>query len=314
MSRPRRYIQEGGALVEITHKVTQGRYLLRPDREGLVNETAIGVLGRAQRLYSVSISAVSILSNHLHLLAFFEDADQMAKFMCHAGGNLSRKIGRLQGWEGPMWARRYRAIVVSDEEEAQIARLKYILAAGVKELLVDRVDEWPGVHSARALIEGTSLRGWWVDGTRAYAARRRGERPSRYEYGNEEFLLFDAIPCWRHLPPEEVRLRVAELVAEIEEEAAAERRATGRRSLGAEAVMATDPEYRPGKQEKSPAPMFHAWRDKVRKELREGYALAMASYCVAAEKLRAGDRMASFPEGTFPPRLPFVPYARGHPP
>jgi hypothetical protein len=153
-----------------------------------------------------------------------------------------------------------------------------------------------------------------VDGTRAYAARRRGERPSRYEYGNEEFLLFDAIPCWRHLPPEEVRLRVAELVAEIEEEAAAERRATGRRSLGAEAVMATDPEYRPGKQEKSPAPMFHAWRDKVRKELREGYALAMASYCVAAEKLRAGDRMASFPEGTFPPRLPFVPYARGHPP
>ena len=96
MSRPQRYIPEGGALVEITHRVTQGRYLLRPDRGGLVNETVVGVLGRAQRLYSVSAVAVSVLSSHLHLLAYFEDAEQMASFMCHAGGNLSRKIGRLQ--------------------------------------------------------------------------------------------------------------------------------------------------------------------------------------------------------------------------
>ncbi len=102
MSRPCRYIPEGGALVEITHKVTQGRYLLRPDRTGLVNETVIGVLGRAQRLYSVSAVTLSVLSSHLHLLAYFEDGDQMGSFMCHAGGNLSRKVGKLQGWEGPM--------------------------------------------------------------------------------------------------------------------------------------------------------------------------------------------------------------------
>ncbi len=68
---------------------------------------------------------------------------------------------------------------------------------GVKEFLVDRVDQWPGVHSARALIDGEPLRGWWLNGTRAYAARRRGERPSRYECGNEEVLTFDPLPCWR---------------------------------------------------------------------------------------------------------------------
>ncbi len=32
----------------------------------------------------------------LHLLAYVEDADQMAGFMCHVGGSLSRKIGRLR--------------------------------------------------------------------------------------------------------------------------------------------------------------------------------------------------------------------------
>ncbi len=41
---------------------------------------------------------------------------------------------------------------------------------------------------------------------------------------------------------------------------------------------------------------------------------ALASNREAAEKLRASDRMAVFPEGTFPPNLPFVPFARGHPP
>jgi hypothetical protein len=38
------------------------------------------------------------------------------------------------------------AIVVSDEEAAQVGRLRYILAHGVKENLVERVLDWPGVH------------------------------------------------------------------------------------------------------------------------------------------------------------------------
>lgn len=45
---------------------------------------------------------------------------------------------------------------VSDEEGDQVARLKYCLSQGVKELLVDRVEEWPGVQSAKALIAGAS--------------------------------------------------------------------------------------------------------------------------------------------------------------
>jgi hypothetical protein len=32
----------------------------------------------------------------------------------------------------------------------------------------------------------------------------------------------------------------------------------------------------------------------------------MAAFRDAAEKLRAGDRLVAFPEGSFPPSLPFV--------
>ncbi len=65
MSWPLRYVPEGGALVEITLNCIQGRYLLRPDRHGRVNELVLGVVGRAQRLYEMPIVGISALSSHL---------------------------------------------------------------------------------------------------------------------------------------------------------------------------------------------------------------------------------------------------------
>ena len=37
--------------------------------------------------------------------------------------------------------------MISDEEEMQVARLKYVLAHGVKEGLVARVEEWPASNA-----------------------------------------------------------------------------------------------------------------------------------------------------------------------
>lgn len=70
---------------------------------------------------------------------------------------LAREIDRLTGWKQKVWARRYQAIVISEESEAQEARLAYILAHGVKEGLVARVEEWPSVHAAPALLSGRLL-------------------------------------------------------------------------------------------------------------------------------------------------------------
>ncbi len=84
--------------------------------------------------------------------------------------------------------------------------------------------------------------------------------------------------------------------------------------MSAKAVMKQNPHYRPDKLKKSPAPPFHAKRKEVRKRMWEAYAWVVAAHREASETLRAGDRMASFPEGTFPPGLPFIPFARGQPP
>ena len=55
------------------------------------------------------------VSNHYHALLVVHDQQTLSRFMGHAGCNLSKEIGRLRGWRGSLWERRYDAIVVSDE-------------------------------------------------------------------------------------------------------------------------------------------------------------------------------------------------------
>jgi len=194
----------------------------------------------------------------------------------------------------------------SDEEEAQIARLRYVLAHGVKENLVEKISQWPGVHCARALVEGAPVEGYWFDRSQEYAARRRREDFGRLRYATPETLTLSPLPCWKDLPVETQRRLAANLVAEIESEAAAQRERSGSQVLGVAAIRRQQPHSRPKRSKKSPAPLFHTFSQTVRKELYEGYAWFVAAYREAAEKLRAGNRAVSFPTGSFPPPLPFV--------
>ena len=84
--------------------------------------------------------------------------------------------------------------------------------------------------------------------------------------------------------------------------------------LGIEAILAMDPLSSTPTVERSPKPRFHAFSTAVWKQMWVAYVLVLAAFRDAAEKLREGDRGAVFPEGTFPPGLPFVPFScRGQP-
>jgi hypothetical protein len=299
-----RYVCPEGSVVEVTVRTLQSQYLLCPSPA--LNEIVGGVLGRAQARHPVCCHAAVFLSTHFHLLLSVDDAEQLADFMHFVDTNLSKEINRLRKREGTVWGDRYRSIPVSEEEAAQVDRLKYLLSQSVKEGLVAHARDWPGVHCIREILAGEPIRGLWFDRTQEFAARNRGEDFGRLQYATEETFEITPLPCWAHLSSEAYRQRIAELMEEIESEAAAKLAEAGREPLGVEAILRMDSEARPAKSKKSPAPRFHAATKAMRKVLWEAYALFVAAFRDAAERLRAGDRNARFPVGSFPPGLPFV--------
>ncbi len=304
MSRQLRFLPTPSALVEVTCRALQSRFLFRPGPT--LDAIILGALARSQRRYAVRIIAFFFASNHFHLILEVDDARQLSRFMNHFNSKIAREIGRLTGWREKIFGRRYQAIPISDEPEAQIARLRYVLSHGCKENLVERLQDWPGVHCVEALTTGKTLEGWWFDRTQEYLARRRGEAHGYYQYATRESVELSPLPCWKDLPPEKRQQLASALAAEIEAEAAESRERSGVQALGPAAILAQNPESRPLKTKRSPAPAVHAVRRAVRRELRNAYFLFVAAYRSAAEKLRAGQRDAQFPTGCFPPPLPFV--------
>ncbi|MEA2603364.1 MAG: REP-associated tyrosine transposase [Acidobacteriota bacterium] len=84
---------------------------------------AKGALGRA-----------GIESTAGYLLLWVPDSEKLALFMGYVNSNLAREAGRLVEWREKFWSRRYRSIVISDEEGAQVGQLKYVLSLGPRKV------------------------------------------------------------------------------------------------------------------------------------------------------------------------------------
>ena len=300
--RPLRHVslgERGKALVEVTCRTVHGRFLLLPSP--VVNATLIGILGRAQERYGVELCAFAVLSNHFHVLADVRSVRQLSKFMRYVNSNVARKIGKLYQWREKFFSRRYNGIQVSEEEEAQVDRLLYILRQGCKEGLVESPCEWPGLHCAWYLAKGIwTLEGWWDDQTAEYRARMRGEKVKRGQFREAQSLELSYLPCWTDLSRAQYRDAVRSLITAVEEEV----RHSGKPVLGAERVRRQHPHSSPARVSRTPAPEFHAATRKARQQLRDAYRMFLYAYRAAAQAMRSGDFTVPFPPDCFPPRVP----------
>ncbi len=300
-----RFIPDSGSLVEVTQRTLQARHLLVPSP--ILNDIVLGVLGRAQRLHPLEIHGYSFLTSHFHLLVTAPNALELALFMGYFSSNLAREVARLTDWDEKVWGDRYHAILITDEEEAQVARMKYVLSNGCKEGLVSRPHEWPGAHCAGPLLEGRSeVEGTWYDRTREYVLRRQKKDFSETDYTTRETVRLTPLPCWKHLSPEAYRKKITDLIETITEEAQLVRSRSGAQPLGPDAICRQTPGTRPEKIKRSAAPRFHAFGKSARRMLYEAFALFVAAFREASEKLRRGEDSVRFPAGSFPPGRPFV--------
>ena len=311
--RQLRHIPPGGALVEITTRTQHGRFLLRPSKK--FNQIVVGVLARAlKQAHGVQFCGAVCMSNHYHFLLHVSDAEQMARFANYFNGQLARLVARLHDWPDKVWSHRFQAIVISEEEEAQEARLRYLLSHGAKEDLVPTPRDWPGIHLAKNLVDGEPLRGYWIQRGKLRVAREAALREGRdpNSLNPMDFAIFyevpiEPLPGWSDRPVEEYRAYVADLLGQIEEQTLERHRRDSPRILGHRKILKADPLHRPGRLKRSPAPAFHAATANVLKELKDAYAWFVVAYRAAADAIKKGNLDVTFPGGCFPPGLPFVP-------
>jgi hypothetical protein len=303
MPRPLRFVPEH-SLVEITTRTIQGRLLLRPSRE--LTDIILGIIGKAQALYGMTIHAFVFLSTHAHFLLSPSSAGQLALFMQFVNANVAKEAGRLHSWRDRLWSRRYRSIVVADDTAA-LGRLRYILAHSAKEGLLASPGAWPGPNCIAALTTGALLRGTWFDRSKEFLARQRGEAVLPSPFATTFDIELTPLPCFQHLNADQRQAETRRIVDDIKAKAAAENKEKGRTPMTVEQILAQDPHSKPSSTDRSPAPFVHATDDSTEQEFRVAYRAFVDAYRAGVLQLRdrAREIRDMFPIGAFPPQLPF---------
>ena len=295
-------LDDPSGLVELTSRTQHGRFLMRPSEE--VNDLILGVLGRAQAIYDVTLHVFIFLSNHYHLLATMQCAEQMSLFMGYLNGNLAKELGRLHNWKEKFWGQRYHSASVRPTEDNQLRQFLYVLENGCKEGLVASPLDWPGVSTARALYRGeTIMKGTWYDRTAEYRARLHGENKS---CPSKETVRLTPLPFLQERSAEEQQAFYVNAVRELEAKTAQMHKENGTTPVGARAIRRQKLHDKPKAFKASPAPIFHAANREDFWAMYNARKAKVAAYRDAARRLKQGDTDVRFPEGCFPPRLPFV--------
>jgi len=154
------------------------------------------------------------------------------------------------------------------------------------------------------------MKGIWIDRSAFYNASRSSRRqPRLIDFREEVTLTLSPLPCWEFLSSEAYKQRVRDLVEEIASETAKRHRVRGTRPAGRGAALRMNPQHRPGRAKKRPAPLVHASTKKARQRIREAYRDFVRHFRAAAEALQELRPSHGFPEGAFPSPVPFIPVA-----
>jgi hypothetical protein len=253
------------------------------------------------------IHAFVVTSTHPHYILSPTSAEQLARFMQFVDANIAKEAGRLHLWPERLWSRRHRPIVIADDEAA-LARLRYVLAHGAKEGLVGGgPGSWPGPNCIAALSTGELLRGTWFDRGAEYKARQRGESVLALQFATSYDVKLTPLPSLQHLTESQRQAEIRRMFKEIEAQADAENLAKRRTPMGVAAILAQDPHSRPATTDRSPAPFVHASSKKTALEFRAKYRCYLDTFRAGVQQLkaRAAEFADMFPLWCFPPALPF---------
>ena len=283
MSRPRQVLP--GRFYLLTRRCTQRQCLLRPDAR--TNQAFTYCLAEAAQRFGVDIVLPMAESNHHHTV-LFDRHGRVPQFTEHFHKMLARCLNAQWGrWEN-LWAAEEVCVTELLTRGAVIEKLVYAASNPVKDLLVERAAQWPGVNGYVQLLSKRPL---------------RAKRPHQFFRPGgvmpEEVELELVIP--RELgPADDVIAAVREGVENVEREMRAHCASTGRRVLGRRAVRKQSWRTSPSSQEprRNLRPRFAGPKDAMSAALLVFRAF-LEDYRDARKRWLLGEKSVTFPAGTY---------------
>lgn len=148
MSRPRQVFRN--QFYMITRRCTQRMYLLRPDDE--TNETFAYCLAEAAKRFDIDIVLPMVESNHHHTI-IFDRRGNFPAFTEHLHKMVAKCMNVRWGRSENFWASEEVCVTRLLTVDAVMDKLVYAAINPVKDFLVDKTWEWPGLNGYRLLLQ-----------------------------------------------------------------------------------------------------------------------------------------------------------------
>lgn len=143
-----------GCVYEACFRAEEG-LPLPPNR--LIRRIVRSIMARGQHFYPITICHFVVMSNHIHFLYVVQDPESVPRFFLYVKRELAHSINRLLGRRRrTVWTEDYGPTIILDAA-AVMNRIAYFLTNPQKAHLVERIEEFPGLSSWEALLEGEKV-------------------------------------------------------------------------------------------------------------------------------------------------------------
>ncbi|HET9955808.1 MAG TPA: hypothetical protein VFQ61_14960 [Polyangiaceae bacterium] len=290
MAAPREIIP--GRYYMITRRCVRRQFLLRPDQR--TNQCFLFCLALAAQYSGVRVVCFLAMSNHYHAIVH-DPLGTLPLFLEHLHKLCAKALNaRWSRWEN-LWATEQTCATHLVNPSDVLDKVLYTLCNPLAEHLVERVTDWPGANSYRAMLTGRTIeverpRDFFREhGSTPDVARLTLARPPGFEDWDQ--------PKWEEY--------LTGLVTGIEERTRRERLERGIKLRGRKAVLrASELDTPDGAEPRRKLRPSVACADAVaRTRVLTQLVLFRRAHEVARLRVAAGELEAVFPYGTYRMRL-----------
>lgn len=299
MTLPRRVLR--GQTFLVTRRCARRCFFFKPTRRALTLMRYC--LTYATLLHEVEVHAFFFSTTHFHLVVT-DPGSELPAFMqrldCLLARSLNAHLGRGEGFFAPG---SYSSVEL-DGRETILDKLVYVLVQGVKDGLVRRPEQWPGLHTLPRDVGTRTITASRPD----FFFRSKGtkQRPALPDVVSFQLTV---PPGFDDMPEDAFRQLLEERMEEELQAIYRQRKAEGKlRFLGVRAVMTQDPRDSAGDvfPERTLNPRIACKDVSVRRAKYVELQAWRHEYRAKWDRWRRGERELEFPAGTYAMRVHYL--------